>query len=185
MSEYVKFDCDAEVQLQEAPLATSATAATPQEKSSESSISSMEVPPLSRYCTPQEMVQGMADVERGDQYDGDRSLATFATPATQEGQSSGSSESSRNSNLSLLDTRSTTPTLCQHARTGRRKESSNEGKPQLIPVIPSISHWPNSYSACYTCGMTRRWRSIYGAVVCARCHPPPDAALVVAWEGEA
>jgi len=26
----------------------------------------------------------------------------------------------------------------------------------------------------------RHWHSIYGAVVCARCHPPADAALVAA-----
>jgi hypothetical protein len=26
--------------------------------------------------------------------------------------------------------------------------------------------------------------AIYGAVVCAQCHPPADAALVAAWEGE-
>jgi hypothetical protein len=36
---------------------------------------------------------------------------------------------------------------------------------------------------CYTCGGTRRWRSIYGALLCATCHPPADAALVT-WEGE-
>jgi|RhiMetdeSRZDD1v2_1073273.scaffolds.fasta_scaffold193463_2 hypothetical protein len=38
---------------------------------------------------------------------------------------------------------------------------------------------------CPCCKGTRRWRSIYGAVVCARCHPPADAALVAGWEGEA
>jgi len=32
---------------------------------------------------------------------------------------------------------------------------------------------------------TRRWCSVYGAVVCGTCHPPADAALVVVWEGEA
>jgi hypothetical protein len=37
---------------------------------------------------------------------------------------------------------------------------------------------------CYRCGGTRRWRSIYGALLCTRCHPPADAALVAAWEGE-
>jgi hypothetical protein len=36
---------------------------------------------------------------------------------------------------------------------------------------------------CWVCHGTRRWRSIYGAVVCARCHPPADVALVTAWEG--
>jgi hypothetical protein len=38
--------------------------------------------------------------------------------------------------------------------------------------------------ACYACGTMRRWRSVYDAVVCAQCHPPADAALVAAWEGE-
>ena len=36
--------------------------------------------------------------------------------------------------------------------------------------------------ACHACGTTRRWRSIYNVVVCVRCHPPADTALV-AWEG--
>jgi hypothetical protein len=31
---------------------------------------------------------------------------------------------------------------------------------------------------------TRCWRSIYGAVVCARCHPSADVALVEGWEGK-
>jgi hypothetical protein len=180
MREYVKFNFDAEAQLQETIPATSATPATPQEQSSKSSESSTEVPPLSRYCTPEEMVQGSAEVERGDLHDGDRGLATVATPATQEGQSSGSS---RSSTLSPLDTRSTMTTPCQHARIGRRRDSSNAGAPQLILGIPPISRWPNSSSACYACGTTRRWRSVYGAVVCARCHPPADAALVAAGEG--
>ena len=28
----------------------------------------------------------------------------------------------------------------------------------------------------------RRWRSVYGAVVCARCHPPASPTLGAAWE---
>ena len=31
----------------------------------------------------------------------------------------------------------------------------------------------------------RRWRSVYGAAVCAQCHPPADVAPVAVWEGEA
>jgi hypothetical protein len=182
MREYVKFNCDAEAQLQETSPATPATPATRQEQSSESSTSSRELPSFSRSCTPEERVQGSAAVERGDLHDGDRGPATVATPATQEGQNSGSS---RSSTLSPLDTHSTMTPLCQHARTVRRRDSSHEGKPQLIPVIPPISHWPNSFGACYACGTTRRWRSVYGAVVCARCHPPADTALVAVWEGEA
>jgi hypothetical protein len=38
--------------------------------------------------------------------------------------------------------------------------------------------------ACYACGTTRRWQSSYGAVVCARCHPPAAQLLVTAWEGK-
>jgi len=95
MREYVKFDCDAEAQLWETIHATLATSATPQEQSSKSSESSTEVPPLSRYCTPEERVQESAEVEGGDLHDGDRGRATVATPATQEGQRSGSSRSSR------------------------------------------------------------------------------------------
>jgi hypothetical protein len=34
------------------------------------------------------------------------------------------------------------------------------------------------------CGTTRRWRSLYGVVICARCHPPASPKLVAAWEGE-
>jgi hypothetical protein len=40
-------------------------------------------------------------------------------------------------------------------------------------------------NACYACGTTQRWRSVYGAVVCTECHPPAEAALVAGWEGEA
>jgi hypothetical protein len=48
------------------------------------------------------------------------------------------------------------------------------------PEAPTVQRVPD---ACYACGTRRRWRSVYGAVVCARCHPPPDAAAVAAWEG--
>jgi hypothetical protein len=108
-------------------------------------------------------------------------LATVATPATQEGQSSGSTDSST---LSPLDMRSTTTPLYQHARTGRCRDRSNEGEPQFILVIPPISCWPNNLGACYACGATLRWRSVYGAVVCAKCLPPASPELVAAWEGE-
>ncbi len=40
---------------------------------------------------------------------------------------------------------------------------------------PTVQTVPD---ACHVCGTTRRWRSRYGAVICARCHPPGDAALV-------
>jgi hypothetical protein len=35
---------------------------------------------------------------------------------------------------------------------------------------------------CRSCYGTRRWRSVYGAVVCVRCHPPASPTLVAGWE---
>jgi hypothetical protein len=52
------------------------------------------------------------------------------------------------------------------------------------PVTQAVSYWEHP-GACYTCGTTQRWRSIYGAVVCRTCHPPADVALVAIWKGEA
>ena len=34
---------------------------------------------------------------------------------------------------------------------------------------------------CFTCRSTRRWLSVYGAVICGTCHPPADPSLVVRW----
>lgn len=34
---------------------------------------------------------------------------------------------------------------------------------------------------CCGCGSLKWWLSIYGATICARCHPPASAALVVRW----
>jgi hypothetical protein len=34
---------------------------------------------------------------------------------------------------------------------------------------------------CFACRSTRRWRSIYGAVICAECHPPAAPELVAEW----
>ncbi len=38
---------------------------------------------------------------------------------------------------------------------------------------------------CWLCHGTRRWRSVYGVLICVTCHPPADAVLVATWEGEA
>lgn len=34
---------------------------------------------------------------------------------------------------------------------------------------------------CFACRATTRWVSIYGAVICAHCHPPVDDDLVKEW----
>jgi hypothetical protein len=38
---------------------------------------------------------------------------------------------------------------------------------------------------CFGCREHRFWRSIYGVVICAKCHPPADESLVVERLGEA
>ena len=55
-------------------------------------------------------------------------------------------------------------------------------RPRRLTSAPQPS-WEHP-GACYACGTTRSWRSVYGAVVCARCHPPASPTLVAAWEGE-
>ena len=34
---------------------------------------------------------------------------------------------------------------------------------------------------CYACRSTRRWLSVYGAVICGECHPPASLELVERW----
>jgi hypothetical protein len=34
---------------------------------------------------------------------------------------------------------------------------------------------------CYACRSTRRWLSVYGAVICGECHPPASLGLVERW----
>src|SRR5262245_23909414 len=70
-----------------------------------------------------------------------------------------------------------------HARIARCGDSTAEDEPQRALVTQPMSPWPNSSGACYACGTTRRWRSVQGAVICVKCHPPADAALVAAWAG--
>src|SRR5262249_46378869 len=50
--------------------------------------------------------------------------------------------------------------------------------PELPQAARQSSPCWDHPGTCYVCGGTRRWRSIYGVVTCARCHPPADAALV-------
>jgi hypothetical protein len=38
-------------------------------------------------------------------------------------------------------------------------------------------------SPCPACGGRAWWRSIHGALVCVRCHPPVSAAVVADWLG--
>jgi hypothetical protein len=36
---------------------------------------------------------------------------------------------------------------------------------------------------CWTCGGSRWWASVHGALVCATCHSPADPFLVARWVG--
>ena len=50
---------------------------------------------------------------------------------------------------------------------------------EILQAAPCMESW-----RCYCCGNSQRWRSRYGVLICRTCHPPADAALVAAWEGE-
>jgi hypothetical protein len=102
----------------------------------------------------------------------------------------------------------------QHALTDDLRQAIREHKPELLrllaqttpvhesplaeaPVLrPPEVLYPSSQRSkdletppvtwrCPCCKRIRRWKSIYGTVICARCHPPADTELVAAWEGEA
>jgi hypothetical protein len=72
----------------------------------------------------------------------------------------------------------TNPTPAAAEDNAEQRPESPEADRQSTPA------WERP-GACYACGTTRRWQSLYGVVVCARCHPPAAAALVAAWEGAA
>jgi hypothetical protein len=74
---------------------------------------------------------------------------------------------------------------CPHAHSGRCGDGTAEDEPRRVLVTQPMPYWPNSPGACYACGTTRRWRSLYGVLICGMCHPPTNAALVAAWESEA
>src|SRR5262249_46203455 len=46
-------------------------------------------------------------------------------------------------------------------------------------VLPALAP-----GVCWACGTRRRWRSVYGVVICARCHPPADAARWLPGKGK-
>ena len=67
-------------------------------------------------------------------------------------------------------------------------QAQSHGQPTgLCPPSTRVEdrETPTGAWRCPCCKGTKRWRSVYGAVVCARCHPPADAALVAVWESEA
>jgi hypothetical protein len=75
--------------------------------------------------------------------------------------------------------------VCQHksallALLHQEPPALPSDRPGQLTLTSTPQPWERP-GACYACGTTRRWRSVYGVVVCARCHPPADAALVTGW----
>ena len=57
----------------------------------------------------------------------------------------------------------------------------------VTPLKEHIAHareTPTVSWRCWLCHGTRRWRSVYGVLICTKCHPPADEALAVGWVGE-
>lgn len=53
--------------------------------------------------------------------------------------------------------------------------STEEYKESETPVPP---YWQRPDGTCRVCNNTESWLSIYGVIVCGRCHPPASEALV-------
>ncbi len=60
-------------------------------------------------------------------------------------------------------------------------------KPAILDLLKGAACIPRSEPnlglVCYCCRQQRFWRSTYGVIVCARCHPPAAPDLVAAWIG--
>jgi TubC N-terminal docking domain len=83
--------------------------------------------------------------------------------------------------------------LLQQGHTSISEAMAQEAEaPSTAPALAASAAVPPSHIQgqkpptaawrCPCCKGTRRWRSVYGTVVCGTCHPPADVALVAGWE---
>lgn len=49
---------------------------------------------------------------------------------------------------------------------------------RLAPASITLALSLRRDGTCYVCGGSQWWLSVYGALVCCLCHPPPAAELV-------
>ena len=54
-------------------------------------------------------------------------------------------------------------------------------KPEVLRLLRKEQRAGSSQIVCYSCRSRRFWRSIYGPVTCAVCHPPAAEHLVQEW----
>jgi hypothetical protein len=62
-----------------------------------------------------------------------------------------------------------------------------EHKAELLAILRQRSGVkPNVRTECYACKGKLFWRSVYGVVICWRCHAPGTERLVtdILWDGE-
>jgi hypothetical protein len=69
---------------------------------------------------------------------------------------------------------------------GRMTDQEQPLEQPVVPCLPptrgeGMKLFPLTWH-CPCCKGTRRWRSIYGVLICGTCHPPGDLALVAGWE---
>jgi tubulysin polyketide synthase-like protein len=82
-------------------------------------------------------------------------------------------------------------TLMRQHKPGLRallRQALASATPSVAPAAPSAHGAALTTPAvgwrCRCCQGTRRWRSRDGVLICGRCHPPADAALVAGWDSE-
>ena len=54
-------------------------------------------------------------------------------------------------------------------------------KAEVLAALRREVSPPLSPVRCFACRGSQFWRSVYGVVICGRCHPPADAQLIQAW----
>lgn len=61
-----------------------------------------------------------------------------------------------------------------------------EAKAEILAALSKPARDRATGKPCFACGSRTFWRSIYGAVICWRCHPPANEDLVtdILWDGE-
>lgn len=61
-----------------------------------------------------------------------------------------------------------------------------QAKAEILAALSQPTRDPGPDKPCYACGSRAFWRSLHGAVICWRCHPPARESLVadILWDGE-
>jgi hypothetical protein len=66
------------------------------------------------------------------------------------------------------------------------KDRLRAHKVEVLAALSTPRRNPPPGKPCHACGSRTFWRSVYGVVICYRCHPPANDKLIIDifWNGE-